>query len=319
MRNNSYYYLNMIIIVFLLQGCLDASESDYERQVREADEFLEAYITENNIDAEKQNSGVYVEILHENEEGKQVIEDHVAGILYTIMHLEGGYEIETHADTLNPLRFSYSYGYNFHSLYPPGLNYEIGKMKQGERFRFYIPSYRAFEGYSHEDFFDAHSHFIIDVDLIEVKTEDEMYNTELAFIQQYIHENAAEAESYPNGLYHEVIEEGTGAVPGTNSQVELHFTRKYLDGTLIETTKNDEPKRVYLNNNELVDGFETGVRLMKEGETANLIMPSRIAFGKSVQVIPQALRDELAENGDIWPITKPYSPVIYEVELLSVD
>jgi FKBP-type peptidyl-prolyl cis-trans isomerase FkpA len=319
MLKNRLQLTFLFISALLLNSCLDASESDYERQVRIADEFLEAYISDNNIDAEKQNSGVYIEVLHENEDGIQVVEDHVAGILYTLTHLEGGHEIESHSDSLNPLRFSNSYNFNQHSIYPPGLNYEIENMREGETFRFYIPSYRAFEGFSHEDYFDAHSHFIIEVDLIEVKTEEAIYEMELEQIRNYIEEHAPDADSYPNGLYHIVTEDGTGSTPGTSSQVEIHFTRTYLDGTVIETTKDDEPIRVILNNNELVPGFETGLRLMREGETAKLVMPSKIAFGKSVQLIPQGLRDELAASGDIWPQTRPYSPVVYEVELLSVD
>jgi FKBP-type peptidyl-prolyl cis-trans isomerase FkpA len=320
MITNKFFYSAIIILLaFFIQGCLDASESDYERHVREADEYLEAYISENNIDAERQNSGVYIEVVQENENGKQVVEDHVAGILYTLRHIEGDYEIETHADSLNPLRFNNSYGVNFHSIYPPGLNYEIGNMRQGETFRFYIPSYRAFEGFSHEDFFDAHSHLMIEAYLVEVKTEEEVYEDELGRIQDYIQQNALDAESYPNGLYYVVLEEGTGATPGATSQVDIHFTRTYLDGTVIESTKDGDPIRVNLNNNELVDGFETGIGLIREGETAKLIMPSKLAFGSSIQMIPQGLREILAEEGEIWPETKPYSPVIYEVELLSIN
>jgi len=48
-------------------------------------------------------------------------------------------------------------------------------------------------------------------------------------------------------------------------------------------------------------------------------MPSRLAFGMSVQILPRQLRDELVETGEFEPSARPYSPLIYEVELLSVD
>lgn len=315
--------LSILLAVALLQGCLDSSESDQQRQIREADEFLENYINTNNIDAERQSSGVYTEVIEENNGGKQVAEDHVVGILYTMTHLEGEYEIEAHTDSLNPLRFSHSFNAGYSSLHPAGLNYEISDMKLGERFRFYIPSYQAFGNFGHDELFDTYSHFIFDVELVELKTEEEIYEEEAEIIQDYIENNEIEAESYPNSLYHVLLEEGDGKQPKSSSLVEFHFTRKYLDGTIIETTTDDDPIRTYLNNPtgsiQLVRGLEEGLLLMKEGETAELIMPSKLAFGKSVQVLPQQLRQDWADKEEINPVTKPYSPVIYEVELIEVN
>lgn len=319
MRTICCRYFMILFLPFLFQGCLDTSESPFEQEVRIADEAMQAYLTKNNIEAAKQKSGVYIEILKENEGGKQLVENHVAGILYTISHLEGEYEIESHSDSLNPLRFSNSISSNRYSIHPAGLNIEIGKMRLGESFRFYIPSYQAFSNFGHEDFFDSHSHFIIDIDLIEIKTEDEIYFEEAEMIQNYIEVNQIDAEAYPNSLYHQILEEGTGNKPGISSQVEFHFTRKYLDGTIIETSKENDPITVYLNNNQLVKGLEDGLLLMREGEKANLIMPSRLAFGKSIQVIPQQLRQHWAENDDITPAAKPYSSLVYEIELLKVN
>lgn len=321
MTKNYLYYLSAFLLFLLLNGCLDAGESDHEKQIRDDDETIQSYLESNNIEAEKLSSGVYAEVLKENENGKEVAEDHVVGILYTMTHLSGEHTIETHTDTLNPLRFSNSYNYNYNSIHPAGINYAIGLMREGEKYRFYVPSYQAFENYSHEDFFDSFSNFIIEVDLIELKTEEEIYYEEVEKIQNYISENEIDAESYPNGLYHVQIEENSGKIPNSSSQVQFHFTRKYLDGTVIETTVGDDPVQLYLNlgNNNLVEGLEEGILLMREGETAEFIMPSRLAFGKSVQVIPQQLRETWAENGEINPLTKPYSPVIYEIELLTVN
>ncbi|MCC5940683.1 MAG: FKBP-type peptidyl-prolyl cis-trans isomerase [Balneolaceae bacterium] len=311
-----------LFLILLLTGCLDSSESEFERQVREADEMILNYLETNNIEAEKQQSGIYIEKLHENQDGKQVVEGHIVGILYTMTHLEGDYEVEAHEDSLNPLRFSNSLQGNYHSIYPAGLNYEIGKMREGEKYRFFIPSYQAFESYSHKDFFDAYSHFIIETELVEVKTEDEIYEEERASILNYIEEHQLEAASYPNSLFHIVLEEGDGDHPSSSSQVTLHFSRKYLDGTVIEQTTDDEPLSANLNGSQLVRGFEDGVLLMREGEKAKLIMPSKLAFGKSIQVIPQALREIWAADEELMPFmpaTKPFSPVIYEVELLSIQ
>lgn len=319
MTKNYLFYLSAFLLILLINGCLDAGESDQEKQIREDDATIQSYLESNNIEAEKLSSGVYAEVIEKNENGKEVVEDHVVGILYTMIHLEGEYVVETHTDTLNPLRFSNSYNYNFNSIHPAGINYAIGLMREGEKYRFYVPSYQAFGNYTHEDFFDSFSNFIVEVDLIELKTEEEIYYEEVEMIQNYIAENEIEAESYPNGLYYIQIEENNGKIPNSSSQVQFHFTRKYLDGTVIETSVDGDPIQLYLGNNNLVKGLEDGILFMREGETAEFIMPSRLAFGKSVQVIPQQLREMWAENGNISPLTKPYSPVIYEIELITVN
>ena len=74
-----------------------------------------------------------------------------------------------------------------------------------------------------------------------------------------------------------------------------------------------------MNDRQFVPGFENGLLLMKEGETAELVMPSSQAFGRSVLVLPQEMREDIFEVTDRIPLTKPYSPVVYEVELISVN
>lgn len=309
----------LVLVLVLAQGCLDAIESDYEKQVREADEMLETYMTEYEIDAELQSTGVYVEILKENPQGMTVMEDHVAGILYSMKSLPGGDLIESHTDTLDPVLFSYSFSNNYNSIHPVGLNYEISKMKRGEIARFYIPSYMAFGEYSHSEFFGPFANFILEVELRELATEEEIYERELEEINQYIGVQELDTESYPNGLHVVMLEESEGEQPGQHSVVEFHYTRKYLDGTLIETTTEGNPVKLQMNSTQMVTGLNAGIGLLGIGEKALLIMPSKLAFGKSVQMIPQELREELAEAGEINPRTKPFSPVIYEVEVLGIE
>lgn len=308
-------YAALLLLSTLLMGCLDTPESDYDREVREADEILQAYFETNGIETERHSSGVYIEILERNEDGRQIVQDHVVGIVYEMNHLEGDYLVDSHDDASNPLYFSYSYDLGYNAILPAGLNYSINTMRLGEKFRFYIPSYQAYSGYSNEDYFDEYSHFIMDVEVVDLKTEEEIRDLELQEIAQYIESHEYPAESYPNGLYHITIVEGEGESPLSSSQAEVYFTRKYLDGTVIEA----DTINVNMNAAQLVPGFENGLLLMKEGETAELVMPSSQAFGKSVQILPQEMREDIFEVTTGIPLTKPFSPVIYEVELISVN
>ncbi len=121
MTKKIYLYAS-IFLILILQGCLGPTDSAFEKEVKQADKAIEAYLESNNIDAAEQSTGVYIEVLEENEDGMQVLEDHVVGILYKMIHLEGGHEIESYTDTTNPLRFSFNYDLNYNGIHPAGLN-----------------------------------------------------------------------------------------------------------------------------------------------------------------------------------------------------
>ncbi|SMO93835.1 FKBP-type peptidyl-prolyl cis-trans isomerase [Gracilimonas mengyeensis] len=306
-------------IAILFQSCLTTIESDLEKQVNKADKAIEQYLTENNIEAEKQPSGVYIEMISENDEGLPVLDDQVVGITYTMRLLRDNKLIESHTDTTNPLRFSNSYSYNTTSLHPAGLNYEIGQMRLGETFRFYIPSYQAYNNYDHGDLFPAQANFIIEVSVVELKTEEEIFEEELMVIHDYIGDSFSEAESFPDGLYYQVQQAGDGEMPTQNDLVDFHYKLSYLNGEVIDTTAQKSPVQIRLTDDFPVAGLRTGLLMMKEGEKAKLVLPSGLAFGKSVQVLPQKLRNDWAENGQIDPLTKPYSPVVFDVELININ
>lgn len=301
-----------LFLSLILSGC-GTTESDYEKQVRKDDQAIQSYLTENNIQAEKASSGVYVEPMDENGQGEQVQEDYIAGITYTITLLDGDAPLETYEDTLTPIRFSHSQN----ALIPSGLNYEIDQMSEGDTFRFYVPSYMAFGDYGHDDLFPPNSNFIMEVALVDLKTEEEIFAMEVDSIKSYIQQNGIEAESFSNGLHYVEEEEGTGNSPDEGDPVKFHFTRKYLDGTVIETTEDGDPISAYLDQGNLVPGLNSGIKLMRKGGEATLLMPSKLAFGKSIQVLPQQVRKEWVEEDELEPKVTPYTPVIYEVRLLE--
>src|SRR5690625_7726203 len=89
-------------------------------------------------------------------------------------HLEGDYLVDSHEDRSDPLYVSYSYDHGYNAILPAGLDYSINTMRLGETFRFYIPAYQAYSGYSNEDCLDEYSHLIMDVEDGDRETEDEI-------------------------------------------------------------------------------------------------------------------------------------------------
>ena len=69
----------------------------------------------------------------------------------------------------------------------------------------------------------------------------------------------------------------------------------------------------------MIEGFEEGIELMQEGEKALLIMPSNLAYGESFQVVPAQIREDLIDKELIRESVEPFSPLIFEVELVDVN
>ncbi|MCV9386440.1 FKBP-type peptidyl-prolyl cis-trans isomerase [Reichenbachiella ulvae] len=292
-------------------ACLE--ESEIEKQQKANEKAILNYLETNNIQAEQSSYGLYYEKLTSNSAGAEPAAGQVISVKYEIKTL-GGQLLESVTDTTVDIKVNWS------SVLPVGINYGIDVLREGEKGRFYLPAHVAYDSYSPDDnSFGPYTNFIVDLELVDIKTEDDLFETEIDLIEAYIGENnLTEVQSKANGLYHKTLEAGDGEEPLSYNYVTLHFKRSYLDGTVIAETEASKPLTVRLNENALVEGFYQGVLEMKEGEKALLIMPSELAFGGSVQVMPSSLREELFENGFITTNVRPYSPVMYEVELLEV-
>lgn len=304
--------LCIIILPIGLSAC--NLVSDYDKQVRKDDNTIKDYLSSNSIVAQKTTSGVYYEPIIENDDGKQPLDNDVATIRYTLKLLPGGEVIETYTDEMFPVRFSLSP----ESIEPRVLVNLIGFMREGETYRFFIPSYRAFSDYRHPDLFTVNSNFILDMELVSLRNMQETHNEEVDYIRTYVDENHLELEESSNGLFYKDLSVGSGANPGTHSHVRFHFTISYLDDTLIATSTNSNPLVEPLNQNRLPSGVEQAIRKMKVGGTARAIVPSSLAFGKSFQVIPQTLRQDWVDTGNLLYTVLPFTPVLYEIELHEI-
>ena len=102
-----------------------------------------------------------------------------------------------------------------------------------------------------------------------------------------------------SGLQYVVEKEGTGAKPGPEDEVTVHYTGKLLDGTVFDSSvSRGEPATFPLNR--VIPGWTEGVQLMSEGAKYTFFIPSDLAYGP--QGVPNAI--------------PPHSTLIFEVELI---
>lgn len=104
-----------------------------------------------------------------------------------------------------------------------------------------------------------------------------------------------------SGLQYEVIVEGTGISPKLTDTCMIHYTGRFIDGRVFESTiPSKQPVEFTLIN--VIEGWQEGLRLMKEGGSSRLYIPYHLAYGET-------------GSGPI----EPYSTLVFDIELLRVN
>lgn len=118
--------------------------------------------------------------------------------------------------------------------------------------------------------------------------------------EPYVLEGATTTDS---GLQFLETKAGDGAAPQKGQILSLHFTATLPDGSQIADTRTsgDPVQMVYLRD-QILPGLDEALALMKAGGSADLVLPSELAFG---------------EEG--YGIVPPNSQVLMSVELFSVE
>lgn len=98
-------------------------------------------------------------------------------------------------------------------------------------------------------------------------------------ILDYIAENNLDMDETPEGIFYSIDSLGSGDNPSYNSFVTMDYKGYYLDGTVFDQSKVNDPLKYNLNN--LIEGWIIGVQLFRRGDSGTLIIPSRYAYGSS--------------------------------------
>ncbi len=135
--------------------------------------------------------------------------------------------------------------------------------------------------------------------------KDEEMNEQIR-LNNFLKENKIDQSQFINGIYFISQKEGSGRQASGGSHIRVHYRAYFIDGTLFDNTyEYSNALEVDLGKpDQLLEGFEIGIRMMKEGGKATFVIPSQLAFG---------------EQGSSTGIVQPYSSLIYEVELIDVQ
>ena len=90
------------------------------------------------------------------------------------------------------------------------------------------------------------------------------------------------------GVKKKILKEGTGELPVEGSEVHVNYIGRNSDNKVFDQTK-DKPFTFKLGGNQVIKGWEVGVKTMKVGEKAEFILAPNYAYGnkKMSDLIPE--------------------------------
>jgi len=149
------------------------------------------------------------------------------------------------------------------------------------------------------------------------KAESEkMQKAEPVKLKKYLDDNSMKATKTASGLYYQVTKPGSGPNIAKGDTAVVNYTGKLVStGKVFDTSIKDvaqknktfdaqrpyAPIRIPVGAGAVIPGWDEGLQLLNKGAKATFVIPSALAYGQQ----------------GMGPIP-PYSPIVFEVELLDI-
>lgn len=111
-----------------------------------------------------------------------------------------------------------------------------------------------------------------------------------------------------SGLQYKILTKGTGEIPADTSYVQVNYKGTLIDGTEFASSykrkdKDGKSQPATFRANQVIKGWTEALTMMPVGSKWELYIPYDLAYGSK------------ASGADI----KPFSTLIFEVELVGID
>ena len=106
----------------------------------------------------------------------------------------------------------------------------------------------------------------------------------------------------PSGLQYKVLTAGTGEVATKDDNVTVRYEGKTIDGNVFDSSYKRNPDTSTFRPDQVIKGWTEALTSMPAGSTWMLYIPQELAYGSRAA-------------GQI----KPYSTLIFKVELVKID
>ena len=104
-----------------------------------------------------------------------------------------------------------------------------------------------------------------------------------------------------SGLQYKIVKEGNGAIPTKTDRVKVHYKGTLIDGTEFNSSYERKEPTTF-RADQVIKGWTEALTMMPVGSKWELYIPQELGYGAR-------------EAGKI----KPFSTLIFEVELISIE
>jgi len=306
--NNKFLPFLFVPIIMLFIGC-DRNTSDPQ-----GDEMarLNAWISVHGLESYKTPSGFYF-IPEIEGTGVSPKDSDIVVYKYVVRNLDDFIYSNTYKDTAKLYDIYGLYSNTTHytptiaqfflkDIRPQALFESLSFMKKGGKARFITPSSLAY-GSSGYNTIPSYTSLIWDIELVDI-----FDGTFLEYEQKLIDQHISVATGYTflDTVYYKNIWSGSGSVINKDSIVKVNYIGSYLDSFIFDTNiksvaidsniynsgsdylplefkvgSTSKTNNVGQKSEPPLKGFQFAVRQMREGDTADFIIPSKYMYGAS--------------------------------------
>ena len=134
--------------------------------------------------------------------------------------------------------------------------------------------------------------------------DEKLYGPNRDAGRKFLAENAKKEGviTLPSGLQYKVLVKGDGPVPNVDEKVQVNYEGRLVDGTVFDASAKHGDKPIEFRPSQVIKGWQEALTMMPVGSKWQLFIPYELAYGDR-------------DTGQI----KPYSALIFDVELVGID
>lgn len=123
-------------------------------------------------------------------------------------------------------------------------------------------------------------------------------------LKRYLQLNKVPDSDKKGDIYLIPIKEGSGPVVSSGCRVTISYRGYFINHKTFDSVPENDPMDFVIGDSgQVINGLEKGIKKMREGGIAKIIISSHSAFG---------------EKGSSTGIVPPYTTLVYEVTMLKV-
>lgn len=307
-----YYNVRLLNVQTVQEYQLSLLEEQNVKHKKEIADLL-TYVRKNKIEVAPMESGLYF-IEEKKGWGSYPDTGDMCKVSLSVSELDGK-QLFSNFETTNYVNVEYGKGFDTR-----GFMQGLGMLNEGAKAKLIVPSTIGVGAYGMQGV-EGFTTLEYEVELISITTyaeavkqrekEEKKRNAQRVKIQEdemislntYLKQNNINQKPLSSGMYYIETEKGKGKQASHGNTVKVHYKLFNIDGELLNSSyEKGSPLEFVLGTGAVIEGWEQGIKNMREGGKATLIIPSNMAYGQN-------------GKGETIP---PYTTLIFDLDLVLV-